>query len=285
MTKKLLSKDTMDELLKPPSVSSHPEESAEPTVAVQESVCESNVIGATSNIASSAINRRGGLALVLGALAGIGALLDSRTALAAQPKLVVFLHVDMNQRAFQKQLSEALPGVDVSALGRVADFERASEDADVLLSLPAVIQDRGAPTLRGVRSGSPSEFYSLLGPERPPNPRSVVKVGALDVLGRKRTTDFVRRIVRADPQVVQVTKLDDLVPLLQLSMADAILAPTRLVAALKARSRTTLGTTDLTEPVGLPAVLQLRPAGASVVEQIKRLPMALNQTIGVDGWR
>src|SRR3954469_24816004 len=80
----------------------------------------------------------------------------SRTASAGAGKLLVFLHVALKQRAFEGELQAALPGVEVRAVGRLADFERALGDgADAVLSLPPLLTAHGlTPKLQGLHGGS-----------------------------------------------------------------------------------------------------------------------------------
>src|SRR3954464_5763375 len=92
---------------------------------------------------------------VVGAVLGIS-LLASGTSQAQAPKLLVFLHVSLKQRAFQGLLQSALPGVDVTAVGRVADFDRSLADSpDAVLTLPLVLQARGLSVrVQGRRAGA-----------------------------------------------------------------------------------------------------------------------------------
>src|SRR5512145_497721 len=169
-------------------------------------------------------------------------ILQSREARAAQPKLLVFLHLPVTQRALQTTLSDALSGITVTAVGRIADFDRAIADGqDALLSLPMVLTSRGAsPGLQGYRGGVADENYALVGNGTAPEPNRVKVVGALDVLGRAETTAFVRRVVGGAPSVERVTKVEDLVALLQMQRADSVLLPARLVPEVRKMTRLSL---------------------------------------------
>src|SRR5437016_2671028 len=103
-----------------------------------------------------------------------------------EPRLLVFLHVALKQRAFQSQLQGALPGVAVTTVGRTADFERGmAERPDAVLTLPVVLAaHRLTPTLEGLRKGSPEEAYVLAGVDAAPDPARVAIVGVIDFLGR-----------------------------------------------------------------------------------------------------
>jgi len=221
----------------------------------------------------------------MGAALGLS-LLASRTSQAQAPKLLVYLHVSLKQRAFQGLLQSALPGVDVTAVGRISDFDRAmSESPDAVLTLPLVLSAKNLPVqLQGQRAGSGEEKYALVAADSTPDPASVKIVGALDVLGRDGTNQFVTRMVGASPKVERVTKVEDLLPLLQMQRVDAILIPQRLLSDVKSASRINLVARELSKQIGLPAVASLGSAGPGISAGIAKLPLGLSQTMGVDAW-
>jgi hypothetical protein len=201
-------------------------------------------------------------------------------------KLLVYLHVAVKQRAFQSLLGAGLPGVDTTAVGRVADFERALQDApDAVLTLPVVLAAQGlSPALRGQAHGSTEERYALVGTGATPEPAKVSSVGALDLLGREGTNRFVRRLVGQQARVERVTKIEDLLPLLQMQRVDAVLLPARLVTDLRTASRLALAERELDVTVGLPAVASTGPAGPSVLGAISKMPRDVSKLLGVEEW-
>jgi len=226
--------------------------------------------------------------LALAAIAvGAGALGVSSTAGAAEPKLLVFLHVAIKQRAFQGELQAALPGITVTTVGRIADFVRALGEAqDAVLTLPVVLAAEGlTPKLHGMRAGSSEEKYSLVGSGNVPEPGQLVSVGALDLLGRDGTNAFVHGLLKATPKVERVTKVEDLLALLQMQRVEAILLPSRLFLPVKEGSRIALAQRELPTKVGLPAVGSVGPLGGQVLPAISKLPSTVKQGLGVDEWR
>ena len=201
--------------------------------------------------------------------------------------LLVFLHVAVKQRALQSELGAALPGVDVTAVGRIADFDRAlSEGRDAVMTLPVVMSERGLnPGLRGRRQGSTDERYALLGADAAPDPVKVQAVGALDLLGREGTTKFVHSLVDSRPKVERVTKVEDLLPLLQMQRVQAILLPARLIPDIKATSRLNLAAHELGKLVGLPAAVSVGAGGGNVLAAVGKLPGSVSRTLGVEEWR
>jgi hypothetical protein len=225
--------------------------------------------------------------ITLGVLALGAAVLSGRSAMAAAPKLLVFLHVAIKQRAFQSMLEGALPGIQVTAVGRVGDFERSlKQGQDALLSLPVVLAAQGlSPSLRGHRQGAPDEKYSLVGVNSPPDPPRMKAVGTLDLLGREGTTTFVHGLLGAKPKTERVTKVEDLLPLLQMQRVDAILMPARLVPEIRSTSRLNLVERELTTKVGLPAVAKIGTQAPAILRGIGKLPAATSRSLGVEEWR
>jgi hypothetical protein len=201
-------------------------------------------------------------------------------------KLLVYLHVAVKQRAFQSLLGAGLPGVTTTAVGRVADFERALQDApDAVLTLPVVLAAQGlTPALRGLTRGSTEERYALVGTGSPPEANRVASVGALDLLGRDGTNRFVKRLVGQQARVERVTKIEDLLPLLQMQRVDAVLLPARLVGDLRTASRLPLVQRDLELTVALPAAANTGPAGAAVLTAISKMPKDVSKLLGVEEW-
>lgn len=227
-------------------------------------------------------------AAALLAVAGAAALTGgTRSAIAASGTLLVYLHVSVKQRAFQSLLGAGLPGVTTTAVGRIADFERALKDApDAVLTLPLVLAAQGlSSSLRGYARGATEERYALVGAGGAPDPTRVASVGALDLLGREGTARFVRRLVGPQARVERVTKIEDLLPLLQMQRVDAVLLPARLYSELRAASRLALAVRELDATVGLPAVASTGPAGASVLGAISKMPKDVSRLLGVEEWR
>ena len=203
------------------------------------------------------------------------------------PKLLVFLHVAVKQRAFQGELQAALTGIDVTAVGRIGDFDRAlQEGPDAVLTLPVVLSARGlTANLHGRHQGSLDEVYALVGADSTPDPAKIQSVGALDLLGRDGTDAFVMRIIGARPKVERVTKVEDLLPLLQMQRVDAILLAARFVTELKKASRLNLTQRALPTKVELPAAANLGAGGPQILGALSRLPAPLSDAVGVDEWR
>ena len=193
----------------------------------------------------------------------------------------------MKQRALQSALEAVLPGVEVVAVGRVSDFQRfISEGVDAVMTLPIVLAAFNlVAQLQGSRAGSTVEKYSLVAVGGTPDPKRVATVGALDLLGRDGTNAFVRELLEATPRVERVSKVEDLLRLLQAQIADAVLLPCRLFTEIRATSNLNLTPFDLAKPVGLPAAVGFSAAGPRVLAALARMPTQVAKTLGVDSWR
>jgi hypothetical protein len=209
-----------------------------------------------------------------------------------RPTLYVFLQTDAKATVFEKTLQQKLPGLSVTVFGRFRDFEEAlsSRRPDAVLVLHPLLAAKGlAVTLRGVHRGEDSERYVLVSAGTPlTGSLSNRLIGAVDMLGRKDTHGLVAQLLKTpDVRTKLVTKLEDLLSLLQFAAADAVLLPASAVKGFTDRSRLSLHVRDLPEArVGRASLAVLSgPFRAIVVEQIQSVDRATNEMMGVDGWR
>jgi hypothetical protein len=202
-------------------------------------------------------------------------------------RLLAYLHVAVTQRALQSDLKKGLSGLEVIAVGRVGDFERLlKEGTDAVLALPAVLSAYNlSPSLQGQRDGSSEERYALVAVGSPPVPSQVGTVGAINLLGRDGTNGFVKNLVGASPKIERVSKFEDLLPLLQMQRADAVLLPARLFPELKSASKLALFAHELAKGVGLPAGASVTRAGTELLHAVSRMPADVAKLLGVDQWR
>lgn len=202
-------------------------------------------------------------------------------------KLLVYLHLVMKQRALQGALEDALRGVEVTAVGRIADFDRAlAAGQDAVLSLPVVLAARDLTSkLQGTYKGASDETYVLGAVDRAVSAANVKSIGVLDLLGRSETNDFVFQLVESRPKVERVTKVEDLLPLLQMQRVECICLPERLFQELRGMSRMNLVATELRKRVGLPSVGSVAGRGGDVVTAVRSMSLDVSKSLGVDAWR
>jgi hypothetical protein len=206
--------------------------------------------------------------------------------------LYVFLHTDVKSTVLERTLQTRLPELSVTVFGRFRDFEEALSvrPPDAVLALEPLLASRRLPAaLRGVSDGREVEPLVLISVGSPLTGGLADRtIGVVDLLGRAHTQAFVAALLKApDIRLKLVTKLEDLLSLLQFSAADAILVPARMVKPFTERSRLPLQVRALPDAaVGRAAVAVLTPSARdAVVRGIQRLDTATNLLMGIDSWR
>jgi hypothetical protein len=210
-----------------------------------------------------------------------------------RPTLYVYLHTDAKSANLESALKEKLKALNVTVFGRYRDFEEAltTNRPDALLGLRALIQSQNAEVfLQGLRGQQDWEPYSLISAGATPlkGVYTGKVIGVVDLLGRRGTQEFVAGLLKTpEIKLKRVTKLEDLLPLLQLSAADAVLIPSSEVKAITEHSKLVHQVEEVPDGrVGLPAVSVLNPKWKElVVKQILKLDGETNRTLGVDKWR
>jgi hypothetical protein len=228
--------------------------------------------------------------------AGVGVLiaLVSTRALSAEerPRLVVYLHTSIRARALESALQNELPAVDVLVVSRHRDFARElAQRPDAALALQPVLRDQGWNSeLSGTRSGEDTEPYVLLsiGTGVDAARSSQLVLGAVDLMGRERTSAFVAGLLDspAIPSIKYVIKTEDLLPLLQFRSVDAVVLSDHEANRIKRISKLDLRITPLSKRVGLPAVVFTTARGRSVIKPgIQALTPDTLSKLGVEAWR
>lgn len=223
----------------------------------------------------------------------VGLLCGSSTALSqSHPRLVVYLSTDAKPRVVQTALSEKMGSVEVVVYGRYRDFARELEKRpDAVIALQPVFGVHGLnPELRATRNGQDTEPYVLLSIRATIDRQrfSTLTVGAVDIVGRERTGAFVARMLglASAPELKYVNKTEDLLPLLQLQGAEAVLLSQRDAALMQSRSKLDLRVTPLEGRAGLAAAAFLTEPGRRIVRpEIQTLNAETNHKLGVDSWR
>lgn len=210
---------------------------------------------------------------------------------ARKPVVYVFLQLDVKSSAVEKALQEHLPDLAVTVFGRFRDFEEvfANVQPDAVVCIAPVLEYRGEQlSLQGRRGGESAEAYVLASTGRPlDGPLSGKTIGVVDLMGREGTQSFLNRLLKTnDVKMKRVSKIEDLLPLLEFSGADGIVLASASVPRLTERTRLPIKTKELPGGfVGLPAVSVLNPAARGViVKSFEELDPATNRLLGVDSW-
>jgi hypothetical protein len=228
----------------------------------------------------------------------VGALLATLVLVApvraeeTRPSLYVYVHTDTKSATLEKSLQDRMPAVAVTVFGRFRDFEEAmsSRRPDAVVAFTPLLASQNVPVaLQGQRADHDWELYVLLSPGAALEGALAGKViGVVDLLGRDGTQEFVTRLLKTpELKLKRVTKMEDLLPLLQFSAADAVLVPAAAVKGVTERSRLALKVRELPEAkVGLPAVGVLNARVRDLMmKQVQGLDAETNRTLGVDRWR
>ncbi|MES1171750.1 MAG: hypothetical protein ABUL77_00810 [Bacteroidota bacterium] len=209
----------------------------------------------------------------------------------AKPSIYVFLQLDAKASMVERTLQERLPKMTVTLFGRFRDFEEALTRArpDAILSITPVLVQRGAtPVLQGKRGGSSSEPFVLASVNQPLAGSLAGKsIGIVDLFGREGTQTFLNDLLKTkDVKIKRVTKVEDLLALLDLSVADGIVLANSTLFQLSERTRLVLKSKDLPgAPVGLAALAVLNPTVRDVaIQSVKALDASTNRLLGVDSW-
>jgi hypothetical protein len=238
--------------------------------------------------------RRIALALALGATL----VADSGTGAAPplEQKIYVYLPSNVRPPMLQRALAEALPGADVMVFRHLRDFETAIEEnpPDFVIS-PRPLVDRYArwrTALQGVTANRAEEPYVLVSVGRTADPADIphLGIGVVDLLGKKEMPVLVAKLLGTTtlPKLVRVGQPEDLLPLLELGFAEAVLMPAGAVPSLREKSALDLRVTELKAAlVGLPAVGAAAsvPASTEMERRLMGLPRAVKEMLGVDDWR
>ncbi len=157
--------------------------------------------------------------------------------------LYVFYPTSMRSQIMEKELSEACPEVQLTVFGRYKDFTaKVGTDApDAVLTKSPVLHQIGGYSvkMRGSRGGAAEEAYVLLSEEKAIDIAHLanVSVGIFDILGRKGTKKFVGEYFEGVPKLKRVSKMEDMLQLLILNLAEAILIPDIYVEYFKGMSK------------------------------------------------
>src|SRR5690606_27672790 len=116
---------------------------------------------------------------------------------------------------------------------------------------------------------------------------SAGSVGCLDLVDRRHLPTFVANLLGTQnaPEIQRVTKVEDLLQLLQFERADAVLLPERFYAEFAALTKLDL------KVLRLPSAKAKRmavafPGNQGIVESaVRNLPSEIKQRIGIDGWK
>lgn len=150
----------------------------------------------------------------------------------AGEKVYVFYPTTVRAKTIQHNFMNLCPGADVTVFDVYNQFiaKVKSEPPDAILSKPFLFNqlDGFSIVLNGYRNGKNIEPYVLISVDKKMTVTDITdktKIGALDFFGRKGTILFMKQFFTATPVIMRVTKVEDLLPLLQFKMVAAVVLP------------------------------------------------------------
>lgn len=219
-------------------------------------------------------------------------------AFCQKPKLYVFLPSNIRPFSMEKTFSAACDQLSVQVFGRSRDLRKSVDSLppDAILT-PSAVATSGVfndfrQILSGSRGDATEEDYVLVSVNQPIQLADVpeLAIGAVDLLGRRQMELFVSKSLgdRVPRKIEPVTKLEDLLTILQFQDVDAIFVPKYLVDSFyRKRSKMNLVITELPQKVPLP-VLSIKsddPDKLAKLEAcLKNMSSQVNIKLGVDTW-
>lgn len=209
----------------------------------------------------------------------------------AGAKVYVFFPSLLRPNSIQSALSEKCSGVDITVFGRLADFQgqMTQSPPDAVVAPGNVLDQYGAykPVLKGALKGAGAEPLVFLSVDKAVDGGTIasMNLGVVGFLDRGKMGAWVSGAVGGQPKLKNVTKIEDLLPLLTFKSADAVLVQESAAKEIKAKSQANLVETKAKGKYELVGVAAKDDAAAKAVEAaFKSLGAKEKSMLGVDGW-
>ncbi len=218
------------------------------------------------------------------------------------PRLYVYIPSYIRPYVIQKRLQDACPGLNITAFGDHREFGKAiiNSSPDAILALERVVSiekyEMYEPLLVASKEGKRYDRLSLISVGKPISREryAEISVGVVDILGRRKMKamlrDFLDLSEEQTPKIKYVSRLEDLLSVLQVNEAEAILVQQDLIERyfLK-RSKLDLKVTALEDArMGL-AVMAVHDDVPQeqrdlLVREIRQANPELFERLGVERW-
>ena len=219
----------------------------------------------------------------------VNLLLIASLSIAYATDIYVFYPTDIRPKSLQGKINHLCPDIKTIAFGRVVDFYRQIEQLppQAIISLSPVIvrNDKYNADLKGSRQGQYEEDYVLISLDQPVDLTQIaqLKIGVLDILGRKPMKQFMNDLFHKKVKIKRVIKTEDFLPLLTFKLADAIFVSKTTYKKLQAKSKQNLIATETGIRLGL-AVTGVQQQNKKISQCIKQFDSSTNTLLGVDYW-
>jgi hypothetical protein len=194
----------------------------------------------------------------------------------------------VGRKGIERSLAQSMHGIEVRAFGTVNELRTAmsTQMPDAIFGAPSAIQQAGfTPSMVGTTSARGGYAIASFRPDITRDQLGSITLGTVEESGKKATEQRVNQLIGGKAKLRRVQKVDDLLPLLQFKMADAIVVRDAQLAQIKSRTKQTLHTISLTGPGETRAVAFTDGGRRSVVERalLDLAPEARAQ-LGVEKW-
>jgi hypothetical protein len=209
--------------------------------------------------------------------------------------LYVFYPTDIRPKSLQTKINKLCPDINAVAFGRIVDFYRQIDKVPphAVLSLKPVVtrkvltkkQDYKSQ-IKGSHSGQYEEAYFLVSLNKPVNLKQLfnMKIGVLDILGRKAMQRFMNDLLETKVRLKRVIKIEDFLPMLTFKMADAIFVSQSTLKKMQKKSRQKLIVTSTGIKIGLAVTGIYQQSHNEITQCIAKLDKKTNALLGVDHW-
>jgi len=207
-------------------------------------------------------------------------------------KIYVFYPSMARPNVVQSSLMAKSGGNEITVFGRLADFTAmmtATPPEVILVPKTLAEQYKGFKVfLKGQRGGSSSGDAVLLSTGAAVDPKAAggMNIGVVGILDRGAMTTFAGGLVGGAPKLKIVTKVEDLLPLLQFKSADAVLVGEDQVEDINGKSAAKIFSTAIPGVKWnyIVAAASGDDAAKAVEPILKALGSAEKKLLGVDGW-
>jgi hypothetical protein len=218
-------------------------------------------------------------------------LLLAQQTVFADKLLYVFYPTDIRPKKMEKHITQHCPEIDITVFGKIKDFEEQTKRTypDAILSYAPVIKKNHQYSLfvQGLKQGSSKENYVLVSIDKPVEIQqlSSLKVGVLDILGRKAMKSFINTTLGTKVKIARVTKTEDILNLLTFGMVDTLFVSQQRYEKFREKSQLNLIATKLNIKMDL-AILAVKNNESKDIflNCFNRLGKQTNMLLGVDQW-
>ncbi|MBO1319032.1 hypothetical protein [Acanthopleuribacter pedis] len=219
-----------------------------------------------------------------------------------KPTVYAFLPSNLRPHALQSLMNREAPEVDIVFFGRFREFEVQvlQNKPDAVLTYPMVVEYLSQsenlsykPLVTGIRAEKRVEPLMLMSVDRQIEVTSIdqTAIGVVSLMGRRQMGHFLADKFKVGKiSIKTVTKLEDLLSLLQFEDVDAILVPESRLDYYKQRSKLNLVITPLPDVSYRLPILYVGPEAKeedqkALREAFGKMEKGVINLLGVDQWQ